>query len=196
MTYIIHALGTTRVALLPLFFFFFLKCDICLSAFLLLSVSSIQLLKGTMPPPAAGNLGYTPPDGGWGWAVVFGAFISIGFSYAFPKSLTIYYKEIQEYFSVSYSQIAWVSSVMLASMYAGGEWGNLEPEQQTWSQAAAEISLFFSPLPRTLEQHTCESLWQQTCGYGRRGHGQRWNADSFLWYLYRSSLPLHRSDFR
>lgn len=73
-----------------------------------------------MPPAAPTNLGYTPPDGGWGWAVVFGAFISIGFSYAFPKSLTIYFKEIQEYFSVSYSEIAWVSSVMLASMYAGG----------------------------------------------------------------------------
>uniref|UniRef100_UPI0037E7977A monocarboxylate transporter 2-like n=1 Tax=Semicossyphus pulcher TaxID=241346 RepID=UPI0037E7977A len=73
-----------------------------------------------MPPAAATKLGYTPPDGGWGWAVVFGAFISIGFSYAFPKSLTIYFKEIQEYFAVSYSQIAWVSSVMLASMYAGG----------------------------------------------------------------------------
>uniref|UniRef100_A0A146WRZ5 Monocarboxylate transporter 2 n=1 Tax=Fundulus heteroclitus TaxID=8078 RepID=A0A146WRZ5_FUNHE len=73
-----------------------------------------------MPPAAATNLGYKPPDGGWGWAVVFAAFISIGFSYAFPKSLTIYFKEIQEYFSVSYSEIAWVSSVMLASMYAGG----------------------------------------------------------------------------
>ncbi|MEQ2257970.1 hypothetical protein XENORESO_020566 [Xenotaenia resolanae] len=73
-----------------------------------------------MPPAAATNLGYEPPDGGWGWAVVFAAFISIGFSYAFPKSLTIYFKEIQEYFSVSYSEIAWLSSVMLASMYAGG----------------------------------------------------------------------------
>ncbi|KAM7411494.1 hypothetical protein PAMA_021470 [Pampus argenteus] len=73
-----------------------------------------------MPSAAATNLGYTPPDGGWGWAVVFGAFISIGFSYAFPKSLTIYFKEIQEYFMVSYSEIAWLSSVMLASMYAGG----------------------------------------------------------------------------
>ncbi|XP_041859863.1 monocarboxylate transporter 2 [Melanotaenia boesemani] len=73
-----------------------------------------------MPPAAGSNLGYKPPDGGWGWAVVFAAFISIGFSYAFPKSLTIYFKEIQEYFSVSYSEIAWVSSVMLASMYAGG----------------------------------------------------------------------------
>ncbi|XP_015228951.1 PREDICTED: monocarboxylate transporter 2-like [Cyprinodon variegatus] len=73
-----------------------------------------------MPPTAATNLGYKPPDGGWGWVVVFASFISIGFSYAFPKSLTIYFKEIQEYFSVSYSEIAWLSSVMLASMYAGG----------------------------------------------------------------------------
>ncbi|XP_061629232.1 monocarboxylate transporter 2-like isoform X2 [Phyllopteryx taeniolatus] len=73
-----------------------------------------------MPAKAASNLGYVPPDGGWGWAVVFASFISIGFAYAFPKSLTIYYKEIQEYFSISYSQIAWVSSAMLASMYAAG----------------------------------------------------------------------------
>ncbi|MGH0150439.1 UNVERIFIED_CONTAM: hypothetical protein FKN15_018688 [Acipenser sinensis] len=73
-----------------------------------------------MPPPPASNLGYTPPDGGWGWAVVFGAFISIGFSYAFPKALTIYFKEIQEYFSISYSEIAWLSSIMLAAMYGGG----------------------------------------------------------------------------
>lgn len=113
MTHRIYALGN-RLAVL--------KMGSCLSALTLLSVSSLQPPKGNMPPAAAGNLGYTPPDGGWGWAVVLGAFISIGFSYAFPKSLTIYYKEIQEYFSVSYSQIAWVSSVMLASMYAGGQW--------------------------------------------------------------------------
>lgn len=75
----------------------------------------------TMPPATAADLGYTPPDGGWGWAVVFGSFLSIGFSYAFPKSLTIYFKEIQEYFSISYSEIAWVSSIMLATMYAGGK---------------------------------------------------------------------------
>ncbi|MFT7801457.1 monocarboxylate transporter 2-like [Arapaima gigas] len=78
-------------------------------------------LRLAMPPAPATNPGYTPPDGGWGWVVVFGAFVSIGFSYAFPKALTIYFKEIQEYFSVSYSDIAWVSSIMLAAMYAGGE---------------------------------------------------------------------------
>uniref|UniRef100_A0A3B5MD78 Uncharacterized protein n=1 Tax=Xiphophorus couchianus TaxID=32473 RepID=A0A3B5MD78_9TELE len=58
-----------------------------------------------MPPAAATNLGYTPPDGGWGWTVVFATFISIGFSYAFPKSLTIYFKEIQEYVSATFTKI-------------------------------------------------------------------------------------------
>uniref|UniRef100_A0A8C6PP14 Solute carrier family 16 member 7 n=1 Tax=Nothobranchius furzeri TaxID=105023 RepID=A0A8C6PP14_NOTFU len=70
--------------------------------------------------PESVSLDHAPSDGGWGWVVVVGAFISIGFSYAFPKSLTIYFKEIQEYFSISYSGIAWVSSLMLACMYAGG----------------------------------------------------------------------------
>ncbi|KAJ8369586.1 hypothetical protein SKAU_G00096140 [Synaphobranchus kaupii] len=71
-------------------------------------------------PATTTNLGHTPPDGGWGWAVVCGSFICIGFSYAFPKALTIYFKEIQEFFNISYSEIAWVSSIMLATMYAGG----------------------------------------------------------------------------
>ncbi|MBN3280469.1 MOT2 protein, partial [Polyodon spathula] len=73
-----------------------------------------------MPPPTGGPATVTPPDGEWGWAVVFGAFISIGFSYAFPKAITVFFKEIQEIFHTSYSQIAWISSIMLAVMYAGG----------------------------------------------------------------------------
>ncbi|XP_035257253.1 monocarboxylate transporter 2-like [Anguilla anguilla] len=73
-----------------------------------------------MPPPAGGPPVVTPPDGGWGWAVVLGSFISIGFSYAFPKAITVYFKDIQIIFGASYSQIAWISSIMLAVMYAGG----------------------------------------------------------------------------
>ncbi|XP_067906470.1 monocarboxylate transporter 2-like isoform X2 [Heterodontus francisci] len=71
-----------------------------------------------MPPTPSQE--YIPPDGGWGWAVVVGAFISIGFSYAFPKAITVLFKEIQDIFDTSYSQIAWISSTTLAVMYAGG----------------------------------------------------------------------------
>uniref|UniRef100_A0A2D4H6D4 Monocarboxylate transporter 1 n=2 Tax=Micrurus TaxID=8634 RepID=A0A2D4H6D4_MICLE len=73
-----------------------------------------------MPPPIGGPVGYTPPEGGWGWAVVVGAFISIGFSYAFPKSITVFFKEIEIIFEASSSKVSWISSIMLAVMYAGG----------------------------------------------------------------------------
>lgn len=96
-----------------------------------------------MPSATAADLDYTPPDGGWGWAVVFGSFLSIGFSYAFPKSLTIYFKEIQEYFSISYSEFAWVSSIMLATMYAGGNAIYLE----VWHPSPTVYILFKSSEP-------------------------------------------------
>lgn len=73
-----------------------------------------------MPPAIGGPVGYTPPDGGWGWAVVVGAFISIGFSYAFPKSITVFFKEIEVIFNATTSEVSWISSIMLAVMYAGG----------------------------------------------------------------------------
>uniref|UniRef100_A0A4W6D3J2 Monocarboxylate transporter 2 n=1 Tax=Lates calcarifer TaxID=8187 RepID=A0A4W6D3J2_LATCA len=73
-----------------------------------------------MPPPTTGPPAVPPPDGGWGWAVVLASFISIGFSYAFPKAITVFFKEIQIIFDASYSQIAWISSIMLAVMYAAG----------------------------------------------------------------------------
>ncbi|XP_037334977.1 monocarboxylate transporter 1-like [Pungitius pungitius] len=73
-----------------------------------------------MPPAPGGPARPTPPEGGWGWAVVLGAFISIGFSYAFPKSITVFFKEIEVIFDATPSQVSWISSIMLAVMYAGG----------------------------------------------------------------------------
>lgn len=73
-----------------------------------------------MPPALGGPVGCEPPEGGWGWAVVVGAFISIGFSYAFPKSITVFFKEIEIIFDATPSQVSWISSIMLAVMYAGG----------------------------------------------------------------------------
>lgn len=138
--FVVIVLASKVLTCLKLFFFFFSH-----------PLSNIQPGKDNMPPKPATNLGYTPPDGGWGWAVVFGSFISIGFSYAFPKSLTIYYKEIQEYFSVSYSQIAWVSSVMLASMYAGGQWQRESRQPKCCVKECTPTSDCFSRLLRTCE---------------------------------------------
>lgn len=73
-----------------------------------------------MAPSVGSPQGYTPPEGGWGWMVVVGAFISIGFSYAFPKSITVFFKEIEVIFNVTSSQVSWISSIMLAVMYGGG----------------------------------------------------------------------------
>ncbi|NXD71264.1 MOT2 protein, partial [Eolophus roseicapillus] len=72
------------------------------------------------PPPANTRRAPGPPDGGWGWVVVFGAFVSIGFAYAFPKGIAIFFKEIQDFFGTSYSEVAWVSSIMLATTYGAG----------------------------------------------------------------------------
>ncbi|KAG8589503.1 hypothetical protein GDO81_006417 [Engystomops pustulosus] len=73
-----------------------------------------------MAPAVGGPMGYTPPEGGWGWAVVIGAFVSIGFSYAFPKSITVFFKDIEVIFGATSSEVSWISSIMLAVMYAGG----------------------------------------------------------------------------
>lgn len=68
------------------------------------------------------EMGHKPLDGGWGWMVVLGAHISIGFAYSTPKALAIFFSEIQEDLQASSSDIAWISSIMLAAMYAGGKW--------------------------------------------------------------------------
>ena len=54
--------------------------------------------------------------------MVIGAFISIGFSYAFPKSITVFFKEIEGIFNATTSEVSWISSIMLAVMYGGGEY--------------------------------------------------------------------------
>lgn len=64
---------------------------------------------------------FKPIDGGWGWVVVFGAHISIGFAYSLPKVLSIFFKGIQDDLGTSFSEIALISSVMLAAVYGGGK---------------------------------------------------------------------------
>ncbi|KAM6168274.1 LOW QUALITY PROTEIN: monocarboxylate transporter 1-like [Erethizon dorsatum] len=67
-----------------------------------------------------GPVEYAPPDGGWGWAVVIGTFISIGFSNAFGRSISVFYREIEGIFNASTSEVSWISSIMTPVMYGGG----------------------------------------------------------------------------
>uniref|UniRef100_A0A4X2K545 Solute carrier family 16 member 8 n=1 Tax=Vombatus ursinus TaxID=29139 RepID=A0A4X2K545_VOMUR len=60
------------------------------------------------------------PDGGWGWAVLLGCFVVTGFSYAFPKAVSVYFKALMRDFGVGYSDTAWISSIMLAMLYGTG----------------------------------------------------------------------------
>uniref|UniRef100_A0A8C1T7B5 Si:ch211-234h8.7 n=1 Tax=Cyprinus carpio TaxID=7962 RepID=A0A8C1T7B5_CYPCA len=67
-----------------------------------------------------GSTGVKAPDGGWGWAVLFGCFIITGFSYAFPKAVSVFFKELIREFDVGYSDTAWISSILLAMLYGTG----------------------------------------------------------------------------
>ncbi|XP_053561722.1 monocarboxylate transporter 4 [Bombina bombina] len=60
------------------------------------------------------------PDGGWAWAVLFGSFVINGFSYAFPKAVSVFFKELIKEFGVGYSDTAWISSILLAMLYGTG----------------------------------------------------------------------------
>ncbi|XP_068598251.1 monocarboxylate transporter 2-like [Brachionichthys hirsutus] len=71
------------------------------------------------PAPADGSA-FRPLDGGWGWMVVFGAHVSVGFAYSIPKVLSIFFRDIQAELGSSFSQVALISSIMLAAMYGCG----------------------------------------------------------------------------
>ncbi|XP_037611912.1 monocarboxylate transporter 4 [Sebastes umbrosus] len=67
-----------------------------------------------------GPPGVKAPDGGWGWAVLAGGFVITGFSYAFPKAISVFFKALIREFDVGYSDTAWISSILLAMLYGTG----------------------------------------------------------------------------
>uniref|UniRef100_A0A4W6DL24 Solute carrier family 16 member 3 n=1 Tax=Lates calcarifer TaxID=8187 RepID=A0A4W6DL24_LATCA len=67
-----------------------------------------------------GPPGVKAPDGGWGWAILAGCFVITGFSYAFPKAVSVFFKELIRDFDVRYSDTAWISSILLAMLYGTG----------------------------------------------------------------------------
>ncbi|XP_020762968.1 monocarboxylate transporter 4 [Odocoileus virginianus] len=67
-----------------------------------------------------GPTGIKAPDGGWGWAILWGCFVITGFSYAFPKAVSVFFKELMREFGIGYSDTAWISSILLAMLYGTG----------------------------------------------------------------------------
>ncbi|XP_026936904.1 monocarboxylate transporter 4 isoform X1 [Sagmatias obliquidens] len=67
-----------------------------------------------------GPTGVKAPDGGWGWAILWGCFVITGFSYAFPKAVSVFFKELIREFGIGYSDTAWISSILLAMLYGTG----------------------------------------------------------------------------
>ncbi|XP_011177546.1 monocarboxylate transporter 12-B isoform X3 [Zeugodacus cucurbitae] len=61
-----------------------------------------------------------PPDGGWGWMVVFGSFmihiITDGMTYSFG----LFYDEFLTYFNEGSGYTAWIVSIMVGVTYASG----------------------------------------------------------------------------
>eukprot|EP00061_Rhincodon_typus_P017137 g45700.t1 len=49
--------------------------------------------------------------------VLIGCFMITGFSYAFPKAVSVYFKELMHDFHIGYSDTAWISSIILAMLY-------------------------------------------------------------------------------
>ncbi|XP_017064692.1 monocarboxylate transporter 12 [Drosophila eugracilis] len=62
----------------------------------------------------------TPPDGGWGWVVVFGSFmihiVTDGMTYSFG----MFYNEFLEYFNEGKGYTAWIASIMVGVTFSSG----------------------------------------------------------------------------
>ncbi|XP_026846740.1 monocarboxylate transporter 12 [Drosophila persimilis] len=62
----------------------------------------------------------TPPDGGWGWVVVFASFmihiVTDGMTYSFG----IFYNEFLDYFKEGKGYTAWIASIMVGVTFSSG----------------------------------------------------------------------------
>lgn len=123
-----------------------------------------------------GPTGVKAPDGGWGWAVLLGGFVITGFSYAFPKAISVFFKELMHEFGIGYSDTAWISSILLAMLYGTGAW----PQPRRWAGRGWALRSALPPaVPRRPAlQRVCEPLRLPASHAGGRpagvpGHGGR-----------------------
>lgn len=56
-----------------------------------------------------------------GRMVLLSCFVVFGFSYTFPKAISVYFKELMRDLFVGHSDTAWISSIILAMLYGSGQ---------------------------------------------------------------------------
>ncbi|XP_071454040.1 monocarboxylate transporter 12 isoform X2 [Hetaerina americana] len=79
-----------------------------------------ELLSHGAHGPPSPDQGIPPPDGGWGWMVVFGSFmihiIADGVTYSFG----IFYLEFLHYFKEGKGKTAWIASILVGVTLCSG----------------------------------------------------------------------------
>ena len=64
------------------------------------------------------NRVFKPPDGGWGWVVVFASFMMNGIIWGILNTSGIIYVELLEYLQTGKGETAWISSLTFGTSMA------------------------------------------------------------------------------
>lgn len=132
--------------------------------------------------------GVGPPDGGWGWAVLGACFAVTGFAYGFPKAVSVFFRALMRDFGAGYSDMAWVSSIMLAMLYGTGQCSLPRPRTGDGDEGPGDTQPPENPSgPLTEDTETFSFLsegWHQR--EGRRG---KEGGSSPKWSLHPGGRP-------
>ncbi len=63
----------------------------------------------------------TPPDGGWGWVVVFSSFMIHIIADGIAYSTGIFFIEFQDYFHAGKGETGWIGSILIGVTWGSGE---------------------------------------------------------------------------
>ncbi|XP_076154814.1 monocarboxylate transporter 13 [Alosa pseudoharengus] len=65
----------------------------------------------------------SPPDGGYGWFIVFSCFLVFGLTFGVIKSFGVFYVEIHHYFATTATGSSWIPSIAVATIHIGAPVG-------------------------------------------------------------------------